>query len=104
MWVGLLDWLSVIHISNLEADIRRASAGTFANNLKSGKIESFDEGLWNDCLVWTAKRNKHAHSMANISDKSQTTWRLRLREAKVVSVEGFAIVIRVFVEPRKQKI
>lgn len=100
----LLDRLSVIHLSNLEMDIRRASAGTLANSLRSAKVECFDEGLWQDCLDWTSKRNKHAHHMANISEASPTKWRIRLREARAVAEDGFAIVNRVSIESRKHKI
>jgi hypothetical protein len=52
----ILDRLSIIHSSNLDQDIRRASAGTLANSLKSRKVHSFDEDLWDDCLAWTSFR------------------------------------------------
>ena len=85
-------------------DIRRASAGTLANSLRSEKVASFDEGLWQDCLDWTAKRNKHAHHMANISEPSPTKWRVRIREAKAVAEAGFALVNRVTKESKQHKL
>ena len=100
----ILDRLSLIHVSNLDLDIRRASAGTLANSLKSNRIHSFDANLWDDCLAWTSKRNKHAHHLANISTDETTKWRNRLIEARRAAEAGFALVNRVSVESRKHKI
>ncbi len=100
----ILDRLTLIHLSNLEQDVRRASAGTLANSLKSRQVHSFDINLWDDCLAWTSKRNKHAHHLANISGHESTSWKNRIREARQAAEEGFALVNRVSHEARQHRL
>jgi hypothetical protein len=99
----IADRLRVIVKSSLQTPVPRPSTGRYASYLVDGKVHQFDDGLWEACKNWNSKRNDHAHTMGQVSDLEQESWRRRLAESKLVAQEGIKLANRCSVEAKKHR-
>jgi hypothetical protein len=100
----ILNRLIVILHSNLEGKFSKFSVGKTANTLISHKVNSFDTGLWEDCLAWSKERNFLSHKMADLGDSASSDWRGRLALGKEAALEGISLANRCSAESRKHRL